>query len=67
MRLLRNAAAAISTVVVVFFVIAPLTMLLPASWTAHFVQYLPSNAGAMLLGAEASASPTRCHRGLASP
>jgi len=48
--LFRNTAAAISTVVVAFFVIAPLTMLLPASWAAHFVQYLPSNAGAMLLG-----------------
>ena len=48
--LFRNTAAAISTVVVAFFVIAPLTMLLPASWAAQFVQYLPSNAGAMLLG-----------------
>lgn len=48
--LLRNTAAAISTVVVAFFVIAPLAMLLPASWAANFVQYLPSNAGAMLLG-----------------
>jgi ABC-2 type transport system permease protein len=43
--LLRNTAAAISTVVVVFFVIAPLTLLLPVSWTVHFVQYLPSTAG----------------------
>ena len=48
--LFRNTAAAISTVVVAFFVIAPLTMLLPASWAAQFVQFLPSNAGAMLLG-----------------
>jgi ABC-2 type transport system permease protein len=48
--LFRNTAAAISTVVVAFFVLAPLTMLLPATWAAHFVQYLPSNAGAMLLG-----------------
>ncbi len=46
--LLRNTAAAISTVVVVFFVIAPLTLLLPASWAEHFVQYLPANAGARL-------------------
>lgn len=46
--LLRNTAAAISTVVVVFFVIAPLTLLLPSSWTGHFVQYLPSTAGAGL-------------------
>ena len=47
--LLRNTAAAITTFVAVFFVIPPLTNLLPASWTDHFVQYLPSNAGAMLL------------------
>jgi ABC-type transport system involved in multi-copper enzyme maturation permease subunit len=47
--LLRNTAAAISTFVAVFFVIPPLTHLLPASWSDHFVQYLPSNAGAMLI------------------
>jgi ABC-2 type transport system permease protein len=47
--LLRNSAAAISTFVAVFFVIPPLTLLLPASWTDHFVQYLPSNAGGMLI------------------
>ncbi len=47
--LLRNTAAAISTFVAVFFVIPPLTQLLPASWSGHFVQYLPSNAGAMML------------------
>jgi ABC-type transport system involved in multi-copper enzyme maturation permease subunit len=47
--LLRNTAAAISTFVAVFFVVPPLTMLLPASWTDHFVQYLPSNAGGMLI------------------
>ncbi|MDT7953970.1 MAG: hypothetical protein RQ966_20950, partial [Acetobacteraceae bacterium] len=47
--LLRNTAAAISTFVAVFFVIPPLTMLLPASWSENFVQYLPSNAGGMLI------------------
>ena len=47
--LLRNAAAAIFTFVAVFFVIPPLTMLLPASLADQFVQYLPSNAGAMML------------------
>jgi ABC-type transport system involved in multi-copper enzyme maturation permease subunit len=47
--LLRNTAAAVTTFVAVFFVIPPLTNLLPASLTSHFVQYLPSNAGAMLL------------------
>ena len=46
---LRNTAAAISTFVAVFFVVPPLTMLLPASWTDRFVQYLPSNAGGMLI------------------
>ena len=48
--LLRNTAIAITIFVAVFFVIPPLTNLLPAAWTAHFVQYLPSNAGAMMLG-----------------
>ncbi|HEY5116139.1 MAG TPA: ABC transporter permease [Nakamurella sp.] len=47
--LLRNTAAAITTFVAVFFVIPPLTNLLPASLTDRFVQYLPSNAGAMML------------------
>jgi ABC-2 type transport system permease protein len=46
--LLRNTAAAITTFVAVFFVIPPLTLLLPASWTEHFVQYLPSSIGAVL-------------------
>ena len=47
--LLRNTAAAITTFVAVFFLIAPLTRLLPTSLTDHFVQYLPSNAGAVML------------------
>ena len=48
--LLRNTAAAITTFVAVFFVIPTLTLLLPASLTDHFVQYLPSNLGAELTG-----------------
>jgi ABC-2 type transport system permease protein len=47
--LLRNTAAAITTFVAVFFVIPPMTQLMPASLTDHFVQYLPSNAGAVML------------------
>jgi ABC-type transport system involved in multi-copper enzyme maturation permease subunit len=50
--LLRNTAAAISTFVGAYFVIPPLTMLLPASLSDHFVQYLPSNAGAMVVGGD---------------
>ncbi len=46
--LLRNTAGGISTFVGVFFVFPPLTNLLPSSWTSHFVQYLPSNAGQAL-------------------
>jgi ABC-type transport system involved in multi-copper enzyme maturation permease subunit len=46
---LRNTAAASSTFVAVFFVIPPMTLLLPKSWSGHFVQYLPSNAGGMLI------------------
>src|SRR5260370_32772642 len=56
--LLRNTAAGISTFVAVFFVIPPLTNLLPSSWSSHFVQYLPSNAGEVLFGGT---------RGLAHP
>jgi len=47
--LLRNTAGAITTFVAVFFVFPPLTNLLPTSLTDHFVQYLPSNAGAVML------------------
>jgi len=47
--LLRNTAAAITTFVALYFVIPPMTNLLPTSLTDHFVQYLPSNAGAVLL------------------
>ena len=46
--LLRNTAAGISAFVGLFFVFPPLTNLLPSSWTSHFVQYLPSNAGQAL-------------------
>lgn len=56
--LLRNTAAGISTFVAVFFVLPPLTDLLPSSWSSHFVQYLPSNAGEVLFGGA---------RGLAHP
>jgi ABC-type transport system involved in multi-copper enzyme maturation permease subunit len=48
--LLRNTAGAITTFVAVFFVIPPLTLLLPASWTDHFMQYLPSTIGSVLTG-----------------
>ena len=65
--LLRNTAAAITTFVAVFFVIPPLTNLLPTSWTDQFVQYLPSNAGAVHARAAASVSPTRWRHGPDSP
>jgi ABC-2 type transport system permease protein len=48
--LLRNAAAGISAFVAVFFVIPPLTGLLPSSISGHLTQYLPSNAGEVLWG-----------------
>src|SRR5664279_5553803 len=47
--LLRHTAAAITTFVAVFFVIPPLT-LLPAWLTDHFVQFLPSNTGVVMVG-----------------
>jgi ABC-2 type transport system permease protein len=48
--LLRSTAAGISTFAAVFFVIPPLTSLLPASVRDHLSQYLPSNAGEVLWG-----------------
>ncbi|MDQ2811245.1 MAG: ABC transporter permease [Actinomycetota bacterium] len=56
--ILRNTAAGISSFVAAFFVIPPLTDLLPSSWSSHFAQYLPSNAGEVLFGGG---------RGLANP
>jgi ABC-2 type transport system permease protein len=56
--LMRNTAAGISTMVAVFFVLPPVADLLPSSWSSHFVQYLPSNAGEALFGGA---------RGLAHP
>ena len=55
--LLRNTAAAITTFVAVFFVVPPLTLLLPSSLTDHFVQYLPSNAGSELIGGAPVVNP----------
>ena len=56
--LMRNTAAGISTMVAVFFVLPPVASLLPSSWSSHFVQYLPSNAGEAVYGGT---------RGLAHP
>ncbi|MDQ1636652.1 MAG: type transport system permease protein [Frankiaceae bacterium] len=47
--LLRNTAAGISTFVGVFFVLPPLTQLLPESWSG-FVPYPPSQAGTSMWG-----------------
>jgi ABC-2 type transport system permease protein len=48
--LFRNTAAGIATFAGVFFVIPPLTGLLPASISDHLSQYLPSYAGDALWG-----------------
>jgi len=48
--LLRNTAAAITTFVGVFFLLPPLTLLLPSSWSSNIAPYLPSNAGGALWG-----------------
>jgi ABC-2 type transport system permease protein len=48
--LFRNTAAGISTFAGVFFVIPPLTELLPTSVQNHVAPYLPSNAGEVLWG-----------------
>jgi ABC-2 type transport system permease protein len=46
----RNTAAGIATFAGVFFVIPPLTQLLPASIGHHLTPYLPSSAGDVLWG-----------------
>jgi ABC-2 type transport system permease protein len=48
--LFRNTAAGIATFAGIFFVIPPLTQLLPASISDHLVQYLPSSAGEAIWG-----------------
>ena len=48
--LFRNTAAGIATFAGVFFVIPPLTGLLPASISDHLTQYLPSYAGEAVWG-----------------
>ena len=48
--LFRNNAAGIATFAGVFFVIPPLTQLLPASVSTHLTPYLPSTAGDVLWG-----------------
>jgi ABC-2 type transport system permease protein len=48
--LFRNTAAGIATFAGVFFVIPPLTGLLPASISDHLSQYLPSAAGEAVWG-----------------
>jgi ABC-2 type transport system permease protein len=48
--LLRNTAGGITTFVGAFFVIPPLTELLPSSIRDNLTQYLPSNAGQALFG-----------------
>lgn len=46
--ILRNTAAGISTLVALFFVLPPLTQLLPTSWADNITPYLPANAGEAL-------------------
>lgn len=52
--LFRNTAAAIATFAGVFFVLPPLTGLLPASISNNLAPYLPSNAGEVLWGGASS-------------
>jgi ABC-2 type transport system permease protein len=48
--LLRNTAAAISSLVALFFVIPPVLNLLPSSWSNHISPYLPASAGESFWG-----------------
>jgi ABC-2 type transport system permease protein len=45
----RNTAVAISALAGIMLVLPIVTNLLPATWTSHFAQYLPSNAGQAIL------------------
>ena len=47
--ILRNTAAGISAFAGIFFVLPPLTNVLPASWSNAISPYLPSNAGAAIM------------------
>jgi ABC-type transport system involved in multi-copper enzyme maturation permease subunit len=47
--LLRNTAAAISTLFGIMLVLPVLANVLPPAWTSHFVAYLPSNAGQAIM------------------
>lgn len=49
--LMRNTAGAIATFVGAFFLLPPLTLLLPSSISDAIDRYLPSNAGGALYGA----------------
>jgi ABC-2 type transport system permease protein len=53
----RNTAGGITTFVAVFFVLPPITLLLPSPWRSHFVQYLPSNAGSAMYASAHSLTP----------
>lgn len=65
--LVRSTAGGVSTVLAVFFVLPPLTQLLPESWTSAFVQYLPSNAGGAIYDAtEGVENPLSPGAGLAT-
>ncbi|ABW12591.1 putative ABC transporter transmembrane protein [Parafrankia sp. EAN1pec] len=48
--LLRNTAAGISTFVAAFFVVPPLTNLLPDSWSSTINPYLPDRAASAVFG-----------------
>jgi ABC-2 type transport system permease protein len=62
--LLRNTAAAISTLVALMFVVPIVLLSLPDSWTNHFAKYLPDAAG-QALWAHPSGSHLSPYAGLA--
>ncbi len=49
-----------------FFVIPPLTLLLPSTLTERFVRYLPSNAGSTLFGGATVGHPLAPWTGFAA-
>src|SRR5712691_1136106 len=48
----RNTAVAISALAGIMLVLPVLANLLPATWTSHFAQYLPSNAGQAIMNVQ---------------
>jgi ABC-2 type transport system permease protein len=61
----RNTAVAISALAGIMLVLPVVTNLLPTTWTVHFAEYLPSNAGQAILAVQPSSGILAPWTGLA--